>query len=178
METSNYTTIESRVASAILQRNIASIEIDGVKYDIAPPTLATLIRVSEIVATLPVVDATKIEPKDRMYSALQNARNYKNIGEIIGVLIVGAKNEIGTKMIDVKRRGFFGLFRKKKRIESTFNRAAELGDAIMNNIRPSLIYELILKLLQQNEITTFFAITTSLSAANIIKPTKAEVVND
>lgn len=179
METApNYTTIESRVASAILQRNIASIDIDGVKYDIAPPTLATLIRVSEIVSTLPVVDATKIEPKDRMYSALQNARHYKAIGEIIGVLILGAKNTTGTKMIDVKNHGFFGRFRKRKRVESTYNRAAELGDAIMNNIRPSLIYELILKLLQQNEITTFFAITTSLSAANIIKPTKAEVVND
>lgn len=46
-------TIESKVASAILERPVASIELDGVKYDIAPPSIATLILVSEIVSTLP-----------------------------------------------------------------------------------------------------------------------------
>lgn len=178
MKKDNYTSIESRVASAILQRNVASIDIDGKHYDIAPPTLATLILVSEIVATLPVVDKTQIEPENRLYSALHNARNYKRIGELIGVLILGAKNVTDTKIIEVTTRKFFGLIRRKKRVAQSYNRAAELGDAIMMNVRPSLIYDLIIKLLQQNEITTFFAITTSLSAANIIKPTKAEVVND
>lgn len=178
MEKDNYTSIESRVATAILQRTVKSIDIDGNRYDIASPTLATLILVSEIVATLPVVDKEKIEPKDRIYSALHNAKNYKRIGELIGVLILGAKHVNDTRTVEITTRRFFGLIRRKKRVQQTYNRAVELGDAIMMNLRPSLIYDLILKLLQQNEITTFFAITTSLSAANIIKPTKAEVVND
>lgn len=178
MEKDNYTSIESRVASAILQRRIASIGIDGKEYDIAPPTLATLILVSEIVATLPVVDKSKVEPENRLYSALHNARHYKRIGELIGVLILGAKNVTATEMIEVTTRKFFGLIRRKKQIPRTYNRAVELGESIMMNVRPSLIYELIIKLLQQNEITIFFAITTSLSAANIIQPTKAEVVNE
>nr|DAL02898.1 MAG TPA: hypothetical protein [Caudoviricetes sp.] len=177
MVNENYTTIESRVASAILERHVASIDIDGHRYEIAPPTLATLIMVSEIVSTFPVVDQSAIAPEQRFYSALHNAQYYQRIGEMVGVLILGAKNITGTRVVDVKRRGIFRWFGRKKRITQTYNRAIELGDAVMNNIRPSLIYELIVKLLQQNEITTFFAITTSLSAANLIKPTK-EVVND
>lgn len=169
-----YTSVESRVASAILERAVTSLEIDGKQYDIAPPTLATLILVSEIVSMLPVVDKTKIEAADRIYSALHNARHYKRIGEIIGVLILGAKNVIEKREIEIKPRRWFGLRRRKTEIRNV-NRAVELGEQIMLNVRPSLIYELIIKLLQQNEITTFFAITTSLSAANIIKPTKEEV---
>lgn len=169
------TTIENLVASAILERKVTTIEIEGEKYDIAPPTLATLILVSEIVATFPVVDKNQIDKNDRIYSALHNAKYYKRVGELIGVLILGAKNIYANR--ETKRNWFLRLFGRKKKIKK-INRAVELGDAIMQNIRPSMIYELIIALLQQNEITTFFAITTSLSEANIIKPTKTEVVNN
>lgn len=50
------TTIESRVASAILERNVGNIEIEGVTYEIAPPSIATLIVVSEFIASLPIVE--------------------------------------------------------------------------------------------------------------------------
>ena len=49
------TTIESKVAATILERNI-TFEIDGEKYEIAPPSLATLILVSEIISTLPTFE--------------------------------------------------------------------------------------------------------------------------
>lgn len=169
------TPIESLVASAILERKIGTIEIEGKKYDLAPPTLATLILVSEIVATFPVVDKTQVDKFDRIYSALHNAQYYKRIGELLGVLILGAKNVYETRKTTKKRKWLFG---RKKVVETQVNRAVELGDALLKNIRPSLTYDLIVALLQQNEIGSFFAITTSLSEANIIKPTKAEVVND
>lgn len=173
MEKENYTTIESRVASAILERTVATLDLDGERYEIAPPTLATLILVSEIVATLPVVNNTDVAPDDRLYSALHHARYYRRIGEMAGVLILGAKNVTGERI--VKKRRWFGLLPAKRIIEK-YNRAAELGEKIVMNLRPMLIYELIIKLLRQNDISSFFAITTSLSAANIIKPTKTEVV--
>lgn len=178
MEIDNLTTIESRVASAILERNVASIDIDGTRYDIAPPTLATLILASEIISTFPVVDATKIDRENRIYSALQNARHYRRIGELIGVLILGAKNVNGERETTSVSRHLFGLIRRRKTVVTKCNRAVELGEKIMMNVRPSVIYELIVKLLQQNEITTFFAITTSLSAANILKPSKEVVTDD
>lgn len=172
------TKIEQQVASAILERKVATIEIEGNRYDIAPPTLATLILVSEIIATFPVVNRNEIKPEDRIYSALHNARHYRRVGEMLGVLILGAKNIYEHREIKIKRKGLFRIFRRKKRTTQRVNRAVELGNAIMQNVRPSLIYDLIVKLLQQNEIASFFAITTSLSEANIIKPTKAEVVTD
>ena len=53
--TPEYTTIESRVAATILERTVGTLEIEGVKYDIAPPTIGTLILASEIVSFFPKV---------------------------------------------------------------------------------------------------------------------------
>lgn len=33
----NFTTIESKVAAAILERKVGTIEVEGVTYEIAPP---------------------------------------------------------------------------------------------------------------------------------------------
>ena len=54
-------TIENSVASAILEKSIDNIDIEGVTYEIAPPSTATLILISEIVATLPVVKKVPAE---------------------------------------------------------------------------------------------------------------------
>ena len=64
------TTIESRVASAILERNVGNIEIEGVTYEIAPPSIATLIVVSEFIASLPIVE--KVE-NGRVYTVEGNS---------------------------------------------------------------------------------------------------------
>ncbi|MCC8155482.1 MAG: hypothetical protein LIP01_15645 [Tannerellaceae bacterium] len=45
-------TIESKVADTILERKM-KLEIGGKYYEVAPPTTATLILVSELVAQLP-----------------------------------------------------------------------------------------------------------------------------
>ena len=84
-------TIEQRVASAILEKATNKIELGGVVYPIADPSIATLILVSEIISTLPVVD--KETPKElRVYSALHYAKDYSAIGDICAILILGAKN--------------------------------------------------------------------------------------
>ena len=41
-------TIENSVASAILEKSIDNIDIEGVTYEIAPPSTATLILISEL----------------------------------------------------------------------------------------------------------------------------------
>ena len=167
MEQNN--TIESRVASAILERSTASIEIDGRKYDIAPPTLATLILVSEIVASLPIVEKTE-NNEMRTYSVLHHAKNYKALGDIAAVLILGAK-ECDKPAEPEQPRGWFKrLFHKKHK--STTTRRRELAGKILENVRPSVLFECIIKRLQDNEVGIFFLITTSLSEANILKPTR------
>ena len=166
-------TIEQMVASAILQKATDKIELGGVVYPIADPSIATLILVSEIISTLPVVD--KETPKElRVYSALHYAKEYSAIGDICAILILGAKNLREEKEI-IEEKRIFGLFPRKKKVKVIVDKQAELSRLILDNIKPSTIFDLIIKRLQDMEIGHFFSITTSLSEANILKPTK-EVV--
>lgn len=166
-------TIEQMVASAILEKATGKIELGGMVYPIADPSIATLILVSELISTLPVVD--KDIPKElRVYSVLHYAKEYKAIGDICAILILGAKNLREEKEI-IEEKRIFGLFPRKKRVKVIVDKQAELSRLILDNIKPSIIFDLIIQRLQDMEIGHFFYITTSLSEANILRPTK-EVV--
>lgn len=163
------TTIESKVASAILERKVASIEIDGKTYEIAPPTLATLILVSELVSTLPVVERV---PNNKIVdSVLHYAKDYRALGDICAVLILGAKN-LTQEVEETHTRRILGLFKRRYMAKRTIDRKAELSRLITENMRPSVVFNIIVKRLQDMEVGSFFSITTSLSEANILKPTK------
>ena len=158
-------TIESKVASAILERPIATIELDGVTYNIAPPSIATLILVSEIVSTLPQVEPIS---RDNITSfVLHNAKDYR---------ILGAKGLTNTVTRKVIRKRFFGLIKSETEETVTIDRKAELSKIILDNIRPSVMLNIIIRRLNDLEIGDFFGITTSLSEINLLKPTK-EVEN-
>lgn len=160
-------TIEQRVASAILEKKIGNIEIDGRVYDIAPPSTATLILVSEIVSTLPIVEKV---PKDKiLYSALHFAKDYRPLGEICAILILGANHLVEEREIPQGR--ILGIIpRKPKKIKVDVK--SELSEKLLNHIRPSVLYDCVIQRLNDMEIASFFVITTSLSEANILKPTK------
>ena len=171
-------TIESKVAAPI-----ATIELEGVKYNIAPPSISTLILVSEIISTLPQVDDV---PKDKIvFSALHHAKDFKQLGDIVAVLILGAKGLTETVTRKVVKKRFFGLIKSEKeeiitidrKAElSKLDRKAELSKLVLDNIRPSVMLNIIVRRLNDLEIGDFFGITTSLAEANILSPTK-EVEN-
>lgn len=165
------TSIESKVASAILERKLASIEIEGHVYDIAPPSVATLILVSEIVSELPVVTAEK-EEKNVLYKALHYAKDYRKLGELCAVLILGAKGITQTITTRRKEKRFFGLKTSVIEETKTIDRKAELAKLILENVRPSTMLNVIISRLNDMEIGDFFGITTSLSEANLLKPTR------
>lgn len=160
-------TIESKVADAILERKIAEIEIEGTVYEIAPPSIATLILVSEIVSEFPAVR----QDVDQITSVLYHAKDFRGLGDLVAVLILGAKNLTETRTI---RKKIFGLTVHRKHV--VIDKRAELGKALLENMRPSVLLEVIVKRLIDLEVGDFFGITTSLTEANILKPTK-EVVN-
>lgn len=168
-----YNTIENSVAAAILEKSIGSINIDGVIYEIAPPSTATLILISEIVSTLPVVN--KVPAEDIVTSVLHYAQYYRPIGDIAAILILGAKNLIEERIVTHEKRYLFGLIRRKTETVIKVDKKAELAKIILENVRPTTLFNVIVQRLQDMEIGSFFAITTSLSEANILKPTK-EVV--
>lgn len=160
-----YTDIEHRVASAILERKDVALEIEGKEYPIAPPSIATLIIISEIVAKLPIVDRTKVTKEEVVANVLHNAKDYKALGDIAAVLILGAKeveNERLSRWQRIMRRLHFRASTKRER----------LSKAILYNVRPTVLFDVIIRRLQDMEISTFFAITTSLSEANILRPTR------
>jgi hypothetical protein len=171
-----YTTIESRVAATILERTVSTLEIEGVTYNIAPPTIGTLILASEIVSFFPQID--DVDDKQRIFMALFKAKDFKMLADLAAVLILGSKRLTEEREVTVEKRHLFGLIKRKHRVKQTVDLRAELAKKILDNVRPSVLFEVIVKRLRDNEIMTFFAITTSLNAANILKPTKAEVVND
>jgi hypothetical protein len=159
-------TIEQKVASAILEKPIGKIEIDGRVYNIAPPSTATLILISEIISTLPIVEKV---PKDQiLYSVLHNAKYFKALGEMAAILILGANHLVEEREIPQPR--ILGIIpRKPKKV--LVDAKAELAEKLMY-IRPSILNDCILNRLQDMEVVDFFVITTSLSEANILKPTK------
>ncbi len=163
-------TIESKVASAILERSIATIEIEGAKYEIAPPSVATLILLSEIASRLPTVEPVS---KDKIvYSVLRNAKNYRPLGDLLAVLILGAKGLTETTTRKVVKRRLLGLIKTVAEETVTVDKKAELSKILLENVRPSILFNLIVKRLNEMEIGDFFGITTSLSEINLLKPTK------
>lgn len=168
-------TIESQVASAILERSVGSIEIEGKTYEIGAPSTATLIIVSEFVAKLPIVE--KVPNTEIINSVLHYARDYRPLGDIAAVLILGAKNLIEERVIVQEKRGLFGLIRRKTETKIKVDKKTELAKVILENVRPTILFDIVIRRLNDMEIASFFAITTSLSEVNILKPTR-EVVKD
>ena len=129
---------------------------------------------SEIISTLPQVDDV---PKDKIvFSALHHAKDFKQLGDIVAVLILGAKGLTETVTRKVVKKRFFGLIKSEKEEIITIDRKAELSKLVLDNIRPSVMLNIIVRRLNDLEIGDFFGITTSLAEANILSPTK-EVEN-
>lgn len=76
-----------------------------------------------------------------------------------------------------EKRYLFGLIRRKTETTIKVDKKAELAKIILENVSPTTLFNVVVQRLQDMEIGSFFAITTSLSEANILKPTK-EVVKD
>lgn len=171
MEDNDNRTREQKIEAAILQYPIGSLELDGVKYEIAPPSTATLIMVSAIVSTFPVVDINT--PKEKiLYSVLHSAQYYKGLGDLAAVLILGAKGLKEERIVQTEERRLWGLWRVKKEQKIIVDRKAELSKIILEEMRPSVLFNCIVRRLQSMDVADFFAITTSLSEVNLLKTTR------
>ena len=151
--------IESKVANTILQRPQA-IKIGDKTYQVAPPSTATLIIVSELVAQMPNI---KLDSEDVMSESLKIAKDCKVIGGIVSVLILGAK-----KPKKKKADKWFSWFKPVKDTRS------ELAEEILECLTPIELNALVQKLLSGMEISFFFGISTFLIGINLTKETKVE----
>lgn len=164
------TTIESRVADTILEKKIGTVTIDGVKYDIAPPTVATLILVSKIISRFPVVE--KVSGAAVVNAVLHHAKDYTALGELAAVMILGARGLTEKRDIIIRKRKWFGLRTVVEQRTEIIDRKSEIAAKIIETYSPSDLYNLIISQLNNLDIPSFFVITTSLSEANMLKPTR------
>nr|DAO98933.1 MAG TPA: hypothetical protein [Caudoviricetes sp.] len=165
-------TQEQRVADAVLQAPI-EVKVGATTYKVAPPTLATLIRVSEIVSRLPRLP--EVENGDLITSALSYASECGSLGLLAATLILGAR-EAKAPAVSEPPSSLFSrvlrLVRRERTPKST--RGEVLAREILETMSPVELQAVVAGVLKQMEIANFFALTTFLNAVNLLRPTKVE----
>lgn len=152
--------IESKVADTILQAK-KEITLGGKTFTVAPPTPATLIRLSQLISQLPAVksDSNKV-----LMEVLHHAKDCTILGDIAATIILGA-----SKARKCEKKAWWKLWTKKT------SQYRLLADFILYECEVSEVYNLISEQLLNLQIVDFFAITTSLFEVNLLRATK-EVV--
>ena len=144
-------TIEQKVSEAILEKH-SEIKIKEKSFAVAQPTFATLIKVSELISTLPAI---KLDKEDYISEALMLAKDCRVVGEVIATMIIG---------VDRPKERFY----QKPLID-------ELKEFILKKCSVKEVKEILLELISKMEIHDFFVTTTSLIEVNLLRRTR-EVV--
>lgn len=154
----NKKTIEQKTAETLLQRPMM-VEVGGKQYSVAPPSIATLVLVSEELSHAPSLE---LDREDIALECLREAKECRFLGDIAAILILGAKR------IQSPRKRL--LSRLVARLRPSEQKA--LAREILEDYSPSQLRTLITTLLQGLELGDFFALTTFLTQASILKPTR------
>ena len=171
--------IEKRVVDTVLERTTEVLTLDGVEYPLAPPTLATIIMTSELAAKLP--SFTLGEDSDLLHEVLRNARHCATLGKMTAVLLLGAKRVLENRQVPVakeqpqKRSYFRRILRsiaRKRENEKTIAEVDKLAQICLNELSPAAMQTILTRRLIDMQIADFFGLTTSLSTANQIRPTR------
>ena len=151
------------MAAAVLQTP-TKIKVGGTTYEVEPPTLATLITVSEIVSALPA-------PPDKEGVDLASAASCKPLGLLAATLILGAR--VAKEKADVspfaRIKRWFGVKGAEER-----TRGEVFGEEILEHCTAKEVQAIVAETLKQMEIASFFALTTFLKGVNLLRPTKVE----
>lgn len=157
-------TIESKTADTILERKRV-VTIGEDTYQVAPPTMATLILVSDLVSQLP---QTAMDPENILTETLRVAKDCRILGHILAVLILGEGYPIPEEMPPKKQRWWF----QKKVIQYQGDPWDELAAKILKTLGPKRIKDMAVELLKGMEIADFFGLTTSLIEVNLTRMTR------
>ena len=151
--------IEKKVADTVLQKPYC-VQIGEETYKVAPPSIATIILASELIAQLP---GLKLDSKQVMFESLFVAKDCR---------VLGADNLTSEKEIIEIEKHCFGLIRKKKKKVVVVDNKAVLSDKVLKKIPPSRVNSITISILNRMEIGDFFGLTASLIEVNLIRPTK------
>ena len=154
-------TTEKKVADALLQRE-QEITLSGKVYKVAPPSMATLILVSECMAELPdeLFTATG-DDTNLTIEALRSARYARPIGKAIATLVLGAK-----RIRQDDRLSWWLRWTKRE------SRLDKLAQQILENLPTGELSSVFLRLIARMEVGAFFALTAFLQGLRVTQPTR------
>lgn len=166
------TTTESRTAQTLLQQTL-EVKVGNKTYHAAPPSVATLVLASEVVARLPhiTMDEQRITEE-----TLAVAKDCRELGELGAILILGAKhiNDLEVRCQTREKRHLWGLFKTRRTTGVTKTAKEWLAQELMEELSPRELQNAMARLIAQMQVGDFFALTTFLTEINLIRPTKVE----
>ncbi len=122
---------------------------------------------SELIAEMPTIRPAKEFP-EQLQEVLRIGRDCKVTGDILALLILGPNNLIEEK--EEVKSYLFGLFKRKRVV--VIDKQKELAKKLLTEVEPKELFELGARLFERIQAPYFFALTTSLSDVNILRPTK------
>ena len=154
--------MEEKVAQTLLEEP-TTVTIRGEAYQVAPPSIFTLVRASKYISKIPT---DTISDGNILGSIIHNAEEYENIAWAISVILLGKDF---TQIVTYPKWQFW---RKKKNVTKGELLAKKLINTPITEVSAAFF-----NMLAQMDIRPFFVITTSLKGMMITKPTK-EVENE
>jgi len=155
-------TIEEFTSNVILQKPV-KITVAGKDFFVAPPTTTTLIEASKYISFLPEIKPLEKE-ENATYYVLANAKECESVGNIVAILILGAKNFITKKEV-VKRR--FLWLKKVETVE--IDNRKELAKLIMDKLTIEELNSLLIKLFELQNVGFFLSTINFLREMAILK---------
>lgn len=159
--------VQHKVAETLLKAE-HKISLGGKEYTVAPPSIGTLVYVSDLISRVPKIE---IREGSESIDILAGAKDYKILPELMAVLILGVK-EI-RQSVEPAKKWLFGANKGKKQ-----TKLEALVKEINENASPIEIKNAIVPLLESLQLADFFVVTTFLNGINITKPTKVETATE
>lgn len=156
--------IETKTAETILERPF-EVKVGDETYVVAPPSTATLILTSEAIAKMPKM---KMNDDDIVNEALKIAKDCRVIGEIIAIMILGAKGL--EEKVTVAKKRLFGFVIEEQDV--VLNKKEILAKQLLEDISPKELLEISAMLIKRLQVADFFGLTTFLTEINLLKETR------
>lgn len=163
-------TTEAKVTQTILQQPM-DITIGTKTYNVAPPSVATLILASEIVSRLP---HEHLNEEKVIQETLSIAKDCHELGNLAAVLILGAKhvNDLVERRKTRKKRHLWGLFHTHEETVVIETAKEQLSRELLEEATPRDLNNSISQILFTMQVGDFFGLTTFLTEINLMRPTK------
>lgn len=153
-------TVREHVAEEVLQLD-KEIRIGDRTYSVPPPSTATLVMVSGLIPSIP---AGAGDEKNVLGWVMTHARDYGIIGDILAVMVLGARK---CKAEERKYTGWRGKWQRKRMTERE-----ELARYILEETTPAEQFTLLTAMVGRMQVADFFGLTTFLNGLNIIPETR------